>query len=134
MRNSKFKKGQTAYQLILSVPMHDMKPFLHAMGYREIYVRKVENGMVYGTFVEHYGRMTEVDQAFKKSYSTKHFGGEMTIITKKKLEDLSPHDMVSVSWRWHVGDLKTMEEVKAEMIKWIANDFEDPTDESHLHP
>ena len=49
-------------------------------------------------------------------------------VSDKKLNSMKDGDVVLIRFNTHSKNLLTKDELKMKMIKWIANDFDDPED------
>ena len=52
-------------------------------------------------------------------------------ITEKTVKNMKPSDRIKFKFDGNIKNILTKEEMKAEMIKWIANDFDDPSDKDY---
>ncbi len=127
MITPKFKKGDYGY---LFNKGFLLDPFLDPginVSANQIYITEVKGRTVKGFIVRFWNNVRHIHKNAIKSMS-------FDKLTDAKISKMEDHDTIRLSYTGKIDDLLTKEELKMEMIRWIANDFSDPNDTSHLHP
>ncbi len=126
MKTPKFKKGDYGYLFNKGFLDPFSDPGINVSA-NEIYVTEVQGWKVKGFTVQKWRNIKHLHVNTIKSIS-------FDKLTNAKISKMEDHNSVRLSHNGKIDDLLTKEELKIEMIKWIANDFSDPNDTSHLHP
>lgn len=120
----KFKSGDTAYFFNASsmpMSMQTMHSINLLMVSAWIIHFKMVKGKLEGYTIRSWSELKNMGRDWVKAMLVNK-------ISDEKIAKLKDTDYVLIKWTSPFHNLLTKEELKMEMIKWIANDFDDPSD------
>lgn len=124
----KFKKGEHAYFFNQSTaPIGVSTVSILMVTAWQIYVTDVKKTKVHGFVMNAWKDVKHMHPAQLKHAC-------IDKLTANKIKNMQDHQYLRMSFIKDEKDLMTKDELKLAMITWIANDFSDPTDDSHLYP
>jgi len=117
------KIGEPSYIVLTNISGSITTNLEYAVGLRIFHIKKLGTIYAEGFFFERFGNIP-------------NGGAGHNIITKKKKKrgieiDFEPYESVAIGMRLPISELRSFEQAKLELIKFISNDFSDPDDINH---